>query len=364
MEWLRSWFLSGFTWLSPADTLVNFGFAPLLPLTGTLGISYLFYSLIALLLYLLLNRTLKVFIVFILFVLSMILVLWGLENKTYTVPMKKKVYTQIIQSHFTKKDKSKRYKVIQHVKNAQQLALQEPLPELSVWSESSISVDYESIRRYLKNGFEKLRKANVEIFYGAYIQEQNVLMKNSSEAIAYSKQHLMPFGEYTPEWLIKIKSLLPTFENNNLQHGRKREPIKLNGVYYAPSICYELLFPNELRRLASKSNILVHISDLGWFDHSWAQRYLLNLARMRSLEHQKPMIYVVNFGNSAFISANGVIQMISKSKQGIEALYAYVQPYKGETPYAKYGDKPLLLWCVLMMIIYFMRERKDVLSRD
>ncbi len=364
MEWLRSWLFTGFTWLSPADTLVNFGFAPILPITGTLGPSYLFYTLTALLLYALLEKKLKVSLLFLASLLGTTLLLWSLQKISYTKPINKKIYTQIIQSHFTKKENSKRYKIIKRVKHFQKLALQEPQAELSVWSESTMSVEYKNVKRHLKNGFEKLRKNNVEVLYGSYVNSKNILMQNSNEKVAYSKQHLMPFGEYTPTWLVAFKTLLPNLENSNLKSSINVRNIDLNGTILAPSICYELLFPDELRTLSSKANVLVHISNLGWFDHTWAQSYFLNLAKMRSLEHGKPMIYVVNAGNSAFILPNGKIEKVSNSTKGTQALYNHVQPYEGQTPYAIYGNKPILYLLMLLLGIYLLiGGGRDVLKK-
>lgn len=356
IEWVRSWFLTGFTWLSPADTLVNFGFAPFLPLTGTLGLSFSFYLLISFFIYLIIKPSIKSLLSFVFLLIS----LFFLKTQNYTKPLKPNVYVQIIQSHFTKDDKSKRYKVIKRLKRFQALANQEPRVNLSVWAESSMSIEYENLKNYLGDGFETLRENEVEVFYGAYKKSQNVLMQNSNEQAVYVKQHLMPFGEYTPRWLMRLKQLLPNFQNADLTSDFKVSPIVLNDVRYAPSICYELLFPEELRSLAEKSNVLLHVSDLGWFNHSWAQSYLLNLAKMRSMEHQKPMIYVVNAGNSAFILPTGEVKEFSSSTTGIQALYAHVLPYEGKTPYAKYGEKPLLYFLAFLLALYLLWGRRKM----
>ena len=361
MEWLRSWFLTGFTWLSPADTLVNFGFASLLPITGTLGVSFLFYTIVAFFLYVLLQKRIKTFIYFVLSVLSLFFSLWFLAQQSYTTPLpKKKIYTQIIQSHFTKSEKTKRYKIVQRVKHFQELALQEPRAELSVWAESTVSSEYKEVRYSLSRGFQALRTHNVEVLYGAYLSSQNIIMQNSTEKMAYSKHHLMPFGEYTPAWLKFLQTYLPHFENNDLSVEKSPRLIRVKELNITASICYELLFPNELRADGKSANVLLHISDLGWFDKSWAQSYLLNLAQMRAMEHQKPMIYVVNSGYSAFIAFDGKIQNISRQESGTSTLYHNVVAYEGSTPFVKYGNLPILilLWSLLLFSLVLKRGKR------
>lgn len=358
MEWLRSWLFTGFTWLNPADTLVNYGFESLLPVTGVLGICYVFYLMVTTVLYFLLEKNFKAFGVLVFITGSISLSLYFLQNLHYTEPLGNKLYTQLLQTHIDKKSKSQRYKVIKRIQHYQQLALQEPQADLSVWPESSMSTDYSMVYKHLKNGFLALQKDEVEVLYGAYKNHQNVLIQNSSNKVAYSKQHLMPFGEYTPSWLIKLQSLLPDFENDDLIVTKSPNRVNVNGTLLAPSICYELLFPDELRIRSINAQILLHISDLGWFDQSWAQSYLLNLARMRSIEHAKPMIYVVNYGKSAFISSKGKIEKIATNTQGVYALYHYVQPYTGITPYAKYGSIPIVVWSFFILLSYFILRRK------
>jgi len=136
--------------------------------------------------------------------------------------------------------------------------------------------------------------------------------------------------------------------------------IEIKGIKYAPSICYEMLFPDELRVLSKDANILVHISDLGWFQNSWAKPYLLQLAKMRAIENQKPLLYVVNQGSSAFIYKDGTLDK-AYDKKGTHSLQHMIVPQKGNTPYVLYGNVPLfvLFICIVFFIVIYQYKRSN-----
>jgi len=356
LEWVKSWMATGFTWLSPSVPLIDYGFAFLFPLVGSLGVSYFFYTLIGIITYLVIfPKQLKVYLLLILLIILMII--GNSLNKQYTIALNKSFTAQIIQSNISKRDKSKRYKVIQNVQKFQLLTQQKPLVELSVWSESSLSLNCSIVQRKLEKGFEAIKNNKIEVLYGAYPKDNNntynAIMQLSNNKIAYIKEHLIPFGEYTPIWFSNFSKILPDFYMNNLQTKENNSFINFKDVKLAGSICYEILFGEELRARHTKANVLVHISDLNWFDNRTAQAYLLQVARIRSLEVQKPMIYVVNGGKSAFISPSGEIENIGNQSSGIYSIYQKVTPFEGETFYGKYGDLPLLVWMIgLLCMVY------------
>lgn len=352
-DWLKSWFGTGFTWLTPADTLFNFGFSPLLPLVGPLGIDYAFYLICGSLTVIVVRRDLVSILTATVISTMIALGIYVTKDTLYTKPLPTKISTQIIQSNFDIEEKSKRYKVIERIKKFQSLALLEPTPRLSVWPESSISVDYNEVSKYTREGFDKLDLVDTEVLFGAYSKgvngSYNSIVQASTDNIVYTKQHLMPFGEFTPSWLKFFSQLLPNFAMDDLTKSLSSSYIKIDDINFSPSICYEILFSDELRNRSANANILLDISDLGWFENSWAKPYLFEVARMRAIENQKPMIYVANQGKSAFISYDGTSQTSSATK-GVHTLYRTIIPREGVTPYVNYGNIPLFTWVMILGI--------------
>ena len=147
-----------------------------------------------------------------------------------------------------------------------------------------------------------------------------------------------------------MKAFLPIIHKDNLHVTTKENKIfNFKNINISASICFELIFPSELRKRNANSNILVHISDLGWFDKSWAEKYLLQNARVRAMESQKPMIYSVNHGNSAFINKFGQIT----SDKGI-TIEKIVIPQKGKTLWENYGNFTTLFLILINLIILIL----------
>ncbi|VVM21696.1 hypothetical protein BSPWISOXPB_2604 [uncultured Gammaproteobacteria bacterium] len=173
----------------------------------------------------------------------------------------------------------------------------------------------------------------------------------------YYKEHLIPFGEYTPWWFTLLRPLLPKFNMDSLFAGSNENNFTVDNIKVFSSICFEILFSTELLDRSKDANIHIHISDLGWFDNTIAIDYLLNVARMRVIETSKPMVYSVNKGHSAFIDHKGVIM----SKQSISGLYMLNQtlaPQQGTTFYTKYKNTPLLGTIILLFFIFIFRRGK------
>ncbi|MBY0345550.1 MAG: apolipoprotein N-acyltransferase [Neisseriaceae bacterium] len=177
----------------------------------------------------------------------------------------------------------------------------------------------------------------------------------------YYKNHLVPFGEYTP-----LKSFLGTFYDRvaipfaNLYQGKMNQaPIFLSGQKIAFNICYEDGFGEELRLSARKSTIMANVSNLAWFGrNSIAMDQHLQQSQARALENGRPLVRATNTGRTAFILPNGQIK--SQLPTDIQdVLVDGVQGMKGVTPYQKWGDMLIMsVAFVWFCLILFVRWQK------
>jgi apolipoprotein N-acyltransferase len=179
------------------------------------------------------------------------------------------------------------------------------------------------------------------------------------EPRTYNKYHLVPFGEFTPtffKWFTKLLSLgLGDFERG----AEQPVPLKWKEHLFAMNICYEDVFGEELAQRfvqgpENRPTVLVNLSNIDWFGDTVVIDQHLNIARMRSLEFNRPSIRATNSGGTAIINADGKIthqlkpftrgvlkgQLVSKDRPN--TLYAY---WAGH-----WGLKPLWLVCLLWVI--------------
>ena len=83
----------------------------------------------------------------------------------------------------------------------------------------------------------------------------------------------------------------------------------------------------------------------------------LQIARMRALENGRYLLRSTNTGISAVIDNKGKI--ISSSPQfEPHALHANVKLYVGETPFSQYGNNLILGFCLLILFVGFILQRK------
>ena len=164
----------------------------------------------------------------------------------------------------------------------------------------------------------------------------------------YLKQHIVPFGEYIPRHLRWLSQKLH-IPDSNLQSGDKKQyPIKVQyNIPIASLICYEVAYNELLRKQLPQAQFIVAISDDGWFGHSFATYQQLQMSQVLSFQSSRYQIVANNDGLSSIINANGkIIAKLPAFVAGI--LKAKIIPLSNTTIWIKFGDKPILL---LMMFI-------------
>lgn len=125
----------------------------------------------------------------------------------------------------------------------------------------------------------------------------------------YDKIHLVPFGEYEPFPLIhrvvaNISDEVGGFHKGN-HYAVGRLP---NGHTFAVFICYEAIYPNLVRRfVANGAELLLNISNDGWFGHSAAAQQHLHMVRVRAVENRRWIVRSTNSGYTMSVDPYGRI---------------------------------------------------------
>jgi apolipoprotein N-acyltransferase len=124
----------------------------------------------------------------------------------------------------------------------------------------------------------------------------------------YDKHHLVPFGEFIPlRSFVPIKKL--TFGDSDFSRGAGPENISIAGIgYISPLICFEVIFPeNIVARQKARPQLLLNLTNDGWFAGSLQPYQHFAMARMRAVEQGLPLLRLSNIGISAMIDPYGRI---------------------------------------------------------
>lgn len=155
----------------------------------------------------------------------------------------------------------------------------------------------------------------------------------------YHKIWLVPFSEGMP-----FESKFPILSRVNLgeadfQRGKEQTVFNIGTrIKAAPFICYESNFPRfVLERFRRGANLIVNITNDGWFGKSSGPYHHAMMARMRSIENGAYCARAANSGISMFVDPLGH-QLAQTSLYKREILIRAMPFYSIKTFYTKHGD--------------------------
>ena len=163
-----------------------------------------------------------------------------------------------------------------------------------------------------------------------------LLGPDGGELGRYDKIDLVPFGEYVPPLFSFVNRI--TQETGDFVPGETIQVLPAGAQKLGVFICYEAAFPDLVRQFAaSGANVLVNLSNDGYFGHTPARAQHLLIARMRAVENRRFLIRATNDGLSAIVDPSGkMIQRFPAFRQMAETVnYGTVQDL---TFYTQHGD--------------------------
>ena len=154
----------------------------------------------------------------------------------------------------------------------------------------------------------------------------------------YDKVHLVPFGEYLPFPRLFAFAGGLTKEVGGFEPGAARAPLDAGSERLGIFICYESVFPGEVRQFADEgAQVFVNLSNDGWYGDSGAYAQHLNQTRMRAIENDRWILSATNTGVTASIDPYGrtVARLPRKERAALVAPYALTSV---TTFYTRHGD--------------------------
>ncbi|MEZ5943370.1 MAG: apolipoprotein N-acyltransferase [Planctomycetaceae bacterium] len=133
----------------------------------------------------------------------------------------------------------------------------------------------------------------------------------------YDKIHLVPFGEYIPlsRTLPFLNSIMPYGAGGGMKSGEQVHVFEYGEWRFVPNICFEDTVPHLVRSMVNAGSadgadvdVLVNMSNDGWFHGSSEHDQHLISASFRCVETRVPMVRAANMGISAIIDGDGVIR--------------------------------------------------------
>ena len=186
----------------------------------------------------------------------------------------------------------------------------------------------------------------------------SVMSAGTSPVQTYRKHHLVPFGDYFPlrpvlGWIMNLLHI----PMSDFSHGAQvQKPIYVAGQKIAVNICYEDAFGEEIIRQLPEATMLANFTNDAWWGDTVASRQHLQIAQMRALETGRPMLRATNTGVTAIIDPAGRI-VASAPEFTTTKVSGDVQGFQGSTPYIVFGNAGLLVLAAAMLLIPLIAAR-------
>ena len=192
----------------------------------------------------------------------------------------------------------------------------------------------------------------------------------------YAKMKLVLFGEYVPlgEVFPWIYQFFPM--GAGLKAGENPVSMEIEGVRFSPNICFESTYPHlirqhqtELRARGREPDVIVNLSNDGWF---WGSNALdMHFANnvFRAVENRKPILVAANTGFSGQIDNAGRVRQRGPRRKRM-VLFCELITSQQRTVYQYVGDWPLFLCfslisiVILQWILDFFRSSKVQLKHS
>jgi len=203
----------------------------------------------------------------------------------------------------------------------------------------------------------KIGHVSAVLFRGDYHRRQE-----------YHKIHLVPFGEFLPFRNIPPFSLLKGVLPGDFHPGEKAEPLVLAkpAVQIIPLICFEDTVGRLARRFVRESpQMIVNITNDGWFLKSEETEVHLANAKFRAIELRRPMVRAANTGVSCFIDTFGYVTSRLANPETGSTFIEGCLPGEVKIPslpemtfYARHGDA-FSISMVLLALGYIILQRRN-----
>lgn len=346
MEWLLTWFLSGFPWLFAGYAFLDTPLAGLAPVGGVLLVSLAAVA----------TATLVVAAPRRLRVLALPVVVWivayGLGFVSWTERGAVRSVA-LVQGNIPQSIKWTPDGVELSVERYGELTATAGDADIVVWPEAAIP-DY--LRRR-EDFIEAQRPGSGDIVTGIFVAEQtadgfdyyNAAM--STGGGVYRKRRLVPFGDYLPfESLLRGTLAFFDLPMSGTSAGAEEQPL-LNaaGVELSMAICWEIAYPRPVAASAEGAAALVTISNDTWFGASIGPRQHFQIARMRALENGRYLLRATNNGITAIIDPDGdVVDRLPQFETGV--LTGSIHAMSGTTPFGLWTNWPLLVALLAIVV--------------
>ena len=274
-----------------------------------------------------------------------------------------KIFTKVISPNFDLQYNSSIGEIENKLKKL--IRFSEPDPKkntLFIWPEGVFTGysynDISQFKELMRNKFTIKHKIlfginTTDDSTGEHFNSLVIVDNNFNILYQYNKKKLVPFGEFLPfeNFLNKFGLKKITQGHSSFSNGKRQKNFVTENLNILPLICYEIIFPELIQKAESKTNLIINISEDGWFGSSIGPHQHFAKAIFRAIENNTFLVRSANKGITAIVSNKGeIIKKLDINERGsIEMQVPLLRP--------EYKNKNDLIFFTLLftyLIIFFI----------
>jgi apolipoprotein N-acyltransferase len=230
---------------------------------------------------------------------------------------------RIVQCNISQENKNNHSLAFENFKKHLADSKHESKIDFIIWPEASIPYLYRENFKQLHDYLRSPLKESEHLLAGAVRKDMRtqevynsaVIINHKGENVAnYDKSRLLPFGEYVPfREYVPFQSIAS--EIGDFDVGKGADIFEVSGVKIIFAICYEIVFPNgfipretgknKLSHPRSSADLIVNVTNDGWFGFTNEPFQHLQISRTRAIETGLPLARATNYGISAVFDPCG-----------------------------------------------------------
>jgi apolipoprotein N-acyltransferase len=179
----------------------------------------------------------------------------------------------------------------------------------------------------------------------------NVLFDRDGTVLArYVKRRAVPFGEVVPLRRLlggvgDVGRLVP----RDMVAGKAPGRLQVDGRALGTVSSWELSFARDVRAASLGGDAVVTLTNQASYGRSAVSDQLLAMAQLRAAELDKAMLVAAITGQSALIEPDGSLAALTRL-YAADQVTATVPLRSGVTPYARLGDRPVVMLALLSLL--------------
>tara|TARA_Y100000768_G_scaffold226212_1_gene170737 strand:- start:2067 stop:3629 length:1563 start_codon:yes stop_codon:yes gene_type:complete len=212
-------------------------------------------------------------------------------------------------------------------------------------------------KSFSKNHFIIFGSNKLDPATGQYFNSMLILDNNFEIIDNYNKRKIVPFGEFLPfeNFLNNFGLKKITEGHGSFLRGKVNKNVFVDNLNILPLICYEIIFTDLIQKSKTGTNLIVNISEDGWFGDTIGPDQHFAKSIFRAIENNTFLIRSANKGISAIIDNKGnIIKRLDRNEAGnIELEIPLIKSYKNK------NDLIFFSLLITYLFIFFIYKKKN-----